>query len=88
MTSKVQFDVYYGAGTVLYGPTGVNLSGFKCIKSKIADPQERTFASVYRWLERGFHIDSETTMLTVQAVINRVHGGEMWELQLIRNTNQ
>ena len=48
MSSKVQFEIFCGEGSVTYGPTGVNLCGFKSIKSKIDRPRDRTFGSVYK----------------------------------------
>ena len=88
MSSKVSFQIYHGEGTMDTGPNGIILRGFKCIRSKIDRAGERTFGSVYRWLEQSFHINSETTILTVHIVINRANEGVWWELMPISTTNE
>ena len=45
MSSKMQFQVFFGDYNVLYGPNGVDLSAFKCTSSDIDKPLERSFGS-------------------------------------------
>ena len=70
MSSKMQFQVFFGNCNILYGPNGVDLSGFKCTSSPIDEPLERSFGSIYKWLQRGFCIDPETHVMTVHALVN------------------
>ena len=60
MSSKMQFQVFYGEYNVMYGLNGVDLSAFKCTSSGIDKPLERSFGSICKWLQRGFHVDPET----------------------------
>src|SRR5205809_7067920 len=60
MSSKLQYQVFFGEDSVGYGPNGIDLSAFKCTQSGIDKPQDRSFGSIYKWLERGFHINPET----------------------------
>jgi hypothetical protein len=71
MASKVQFELYHGEGMVEYGVNRKFLRGFKCIENWIDKSVEWIFRSVYQWLERDFYINSETTILTVHAVVNQ-----------------
>src|SRR6266508_2052405 len=86
MSSKLQFKEFFGEGSVGYGPNGIDLSGFKCTQSGIDKPGDRSFVSIYKWLERGFRINPETHVLTVQTVVTWANEGVLWELMLIRNT--
>src|SRR5213592_4733237 len=86
MSSKLQFKVFFGEGSVGYGPNGIDLSGFKCTQSGIDKPRDRSFVSIYKWLERGFRINPETHVLTVQTVVRWANEGAVWELMPIRNT--
>ena len=86
MSSKIQFQVFYGEGSVRYGPNGIDLSAFKCSSSGIDKPGDRSFGSIYKWLERGFRINPETHVLTVQTVVRWANEGAVWELMPIRNT--
>src|SRR5438876_11581444 len=86
MSSKIQFQVFYGEGSVRYGPNGIDLSAFKCSSSGIDKPGDRSFGSIYKWLERGFRINPETHVLTVQTVVRWANEGVVWELMPIRNT--
>src|SRR5438128_7199763 len=86
MSSKLQFKVFFGEGSVGYGPNGIDLSGFKCTQSGIDTPGDRSFISIYKWLERGFRINPETHVLTVQTVVIWENEGVLWELMPIRNT--
>src|SRR6266540_3811586 len=86
MSSKLQFQVFYGEGSVRYGPNGIDLSAFKCSSSGIDKPGDRSFGSIYKWLERGFRINPETHVLTVQTVVTWANEGVLWELIPIRNT--
>ena len=45
----------YGEYNVMYGPNGVDLSAFKRTSSGIDKPLERSFGSICKWLQRGFH---------------------------------
>ena len=65
MSSKLQFQVFFGEGSFGYGPHGIDLSAFKCTQSGIDKPRDMSFGSIYKWLERGFHINPETHVLTV-----------------------
>src|SRR5438132_198712 len=86
MSSKLQFQVFFGEGSVGYGPNGIDLSAFKCTQSGIDKPQDRSFGSIYKWLEHGFRINPETHVLTVQTLVTWANEGVLWELMPIRNT--
>ena len=47
MSSKLQFQVFFGEGNVGYGPNGIDLSGFKCTQSEIDKPRDRSFGFIY-----------------------------------------
>src|SRR5438105_2833969 len=76
----------FGEGSVGYGPNRIDLSAFKCTQSGIDNPRNRSFGSIYKWLERGFHINLETHVLTVQTLVTWANKGILWELMPIRNT--
>ena len=86
MSSKLQFQVFYGEGSVRYGPNGIDLSGFKSTQSGIDKPGDRSFVSIYKWLERGFRINLETHVLTAQTLVTWENECVVWELMPIRNT--
>src|SRR5438105_11368192 len=86
MSSKLQFQVFSGEGSVAYGPTGIDLSAFKCTQSEIDKPGDRSFGSIYKCLECGFRINPETHVLTVQTLVTWANEGVVWELMPIRNT--
>ena len=66
----MQFQVFYDDYNVLYGPNGVDLSAFKYTSSAIDKPLQRSFGSIYKWLQRGFRVDPETHVMTVQSLVN------------------
>src|SRR6266508_6848133 len=76
----------FGEGSVGYGPNGIDLSAFKYTQSGIDKPGDRSFGSIYKWLERGFRINPETYVLTVQTLVTWANEGIVWELMPIRNT--
>src|SRR6266540_603631 len=86
MSSKLQFQVFFGEGSVGYGPNGIDLSAFKCTQRGIDKPRDRSFGSIYKWLERGFHINPETHVLTIQTLVTWANEGVLWELMPICNT--
>ena len=86
MSSKVRFRIFHGEGSVGYGPTGVDLSTFTCSTCGIDRPHERSFGSIYKWLERNLGVNAETHVLTVQTVVSWSSEGFLWELMDIRNT--
>src|SRR6266498_4110458 len=86
MSSKLQFQVFFGEASVGYGPNGIDLSAFRCTQSGIDKPRDRSFGSIYKWLERGFHINLETHVLTIQTIVTWANEGVLWELMPIRNT--
>ena len=87
MSSKMQFQVFYGDYNVMYGPNGVDLSAFKCTYSAIDKPLERSFDSIYKRLQRGFCVDPETHVMTVHALVNWEVEGDLWELMIIHSTD-
>ena len=87
MSSKMQFQVFFGDYNVLYGRNGVDLSAFKSTSSGIDKPLERSFGSIYKWLQRGFRVDPESHVMTVQAPVNWEVEGELWELMMINSTH-
>ena len=54
MSTKLQFEIYYGKGSVVEGPYGVQLNGFSRTRKGIDKPWDKSFGSVHRWLKRGF----------------------------------
>ena len=87
MSSKMQFQVFYGEYNVMYGPNGVDLSAFKRTSSGIDKPLERSFGSICKWLQRGFHVDPLTHVITVQSLVNWEVDSELWELMMIHSTD-
>src|SRR6185436_500405 len=87
MSSKMQFQVFFGDYNVLYGPNGVDLSTFKCTSSAIDKPLERSFGSIYKWLQRGFRVDPETHVTTVLSLVNWEVESGLWELMMIHSTD-
>ena len=87
MSSKMQFQVFYGEYNVMYGPNGVDLSAFKRTSSGIDKPLERSFGSICKWLQRGFHVDPLTHVITVQSLVNWEVESELWELMMIHSTD-
>ena len=85
MSSKMQFQVFYGEYNVMYGPNGVDLSAFKRTSSGIDKPLERSFGSICKWLQRGFHVDPLTHVITVQSLVNWEVESELWELMMIHS---
>ena len=65
MSTKLQFEIYYGEDSVVEGPYRVQLNGFSRTWKGIDKPWDKSFGSVHSWLERGFKIDTETHALTV-----------------------
>src|SRR6266540_1408302 len=86
MLSNLQFQVFFGEGSVGYGPNRIDLSAFNCTQSGIDKPRDRSFCSIHKWLERGFHINPETHVLTVQTLVTWANKGVLWELMPIRKT--
>ena len=86
MSSKMQFQVFFGDYNILYGPNGVDLSAFKYTSSVIDKPLESSFGSIYKWLQRGFRVDPETHVMTVQSLVNWEVESELWELMMIHST--
>ena len=86
MSTGVQFMIFSGEGSVANGPTGVELNGFTHTRKAIDRPTERSFQSIYNWLERGFRVNRDTHFLTVQTLVNRTNEGAMWDLMTISNT--
>ena len=56
MSSKMQFQVFYGDYNILSGPNGVDLSAIKCTSSAIDKPLERSFGFICKWLQLGMAI--------------------------------
>ena len=69
MSSKMQFQVFFGNCNILYGPNRVDLSAFKSTSSAIDKPLEMSFGSIYKWLQRGFRVDPETHVMTVHSLL-------------------
>src|SRR6266498_1533609 len=84
--ASCSFKYFFGEGSVGYGHNGIDLSAFKCTQSGIYKPRDRSFGSIYKWLECGFHINLETHVLTVQTIVTWANEGVLWELMPIRNT--
>ena len=66
MSSKMQFQIFYGDYNVLYGSNGVDLSDFKCTSSAIDKSLERSFGSICKWLQHGFRVDPLTHVIAIQ----------------------
>jgi len=78
--------IFCGEGSVENGPTGVELNGFTHTRKAIDRPIERSFQSIYNWLEKGLRVNRDTHFLTVQTLVNRANEGAMWDLMTISNT--
>src|SRR6185503_3506182 len=48
---------------------------------------ERSFDSIYKWLQRGFRNDPETHVMTVQSLVNWEVKSDLWELMMIHSTD-
>ena len=83
----MQFQVFFGDYNILYGPNGVDLSAFKCTSSAICKPLERSFGSIYKWLQRGFRVDPKTHVMTVHSLVNWEVESDLWELMMIHITD-
>src|SRR6185312_6615855 len=69
---------------------GVDLSAFKCTSSGIDKPDkplERSFSSICKWLQRGFHVDLLTHVITVQSLVNWEVKSDLWKLMMIHSTD-
>ena len=86
MSSRVQFEIFFGDGSVDNGPNGVQLNNFQRVLRGVDRPAERTFQSVYNWLEKGLRTNRDTHFLTVQTVVNWASEGVRWQLMTISNT--
>ena len=82
----MQFQIFFGDYNVLYEPNGVDLFAFKCTSSAIDKPLERSFGSIYKWMQRGFRVDPETHVMTVQSLVNWEVESDLWELMTGRST--
>src|SRR6185312_11284684 len=87
MSSKMQFQVFFGDYNVLYEPNGVDISGFMCTSSAIDKPLERSFGFICKWLQRGFRVDPETHVTIIQSLVNWEVESDLWELMMIHNTD-
>ena len=67
MSSKMQFQVFFGDYNILYGPNGVDLPAFKCTCRAIDKPLEMSFNSICKWLQRGFRVDPLTHVTLLQS---------------------
>jgi hypothetical protein len=84
----MQFQVYYGEGSVLYGPYGADLSGFRSTMKMVDRPLERSFSSILKWLERGFRVNPNTHFVSVDCLVSFEVEGDDWELMRINNTEE
>ena len=80
------FQVYYGDGNAMHTPWGLDLSQFKSRNVGIDKPFERSFGSIQKSLERGFGVNPETHVLSVQVVVNWEVEDEKWDLMVIKST--
>jgi len=88
MSSKVQFTLYLGDGTIENGPNGVLLTNFQRTFKYIDRPGQRSIKSIYYWLVIGLRINVETHLLSVQTFVNWADEGvNLWELMTITNTD-
>ena len=86
MSSRVQFTLFLGDGTVDHGPNGVELNNFKKTTKYIDRPAQRSFESIYNWLVLGLRTNVETHFLSVQTLVNWANEGvNLWELMMITN---
>ena len=75
MSSKMQFQVFFGDYNVLV------------TSSAIDKPLERSFGSIYKWLQRGFCVDPETHVMTVHSLVNWEVESDLCELMMIHSTD-
>ena len=80
MSEKLVFKIFYGEGEIIYGPNGVDLSGFPSISKGILRVNERTIQDVRNWMLRRFGLDPERHGLNLQGLVSRVRTGFYWEL--------
>lgn len=71
MSEKLVFQIFYGEGEVVYGLTGVDLSGFPSIHRGISRANERTIGGVRNWLMRVFRLDPERYNLNLRGLVSR-----------------
>ena len=86
MSSKMQFQVFFGDYNVLYGPNGVDLLPLSAHLA-IDKSLEMSFGSICKWLQRGFRVDPETHVMTVQSLVNWEVESDLWELMMIHSTD-
>ena len=87
MSSKMQFQVFFGDHIILYGTNRVDLSAFKCTSSAIDKSLEMSFGSIYKWLQRGFRVDPLTHVMTVHFLVNWEVEVDLWKLMMIHSTD-
>src|SRR5438128_8253503 len=56
------------------------------MQSRIDKSLYSIFCSIFKWLERVLHINPETHVLTIQALVTWANEGVLWELMPIHNT--
>ena len=89
MSSKVQFTLYLGDGTIENGPNGVLLTNFQRTFKYIDRPGQRSIESIYYWLVIGLRINVETHFLSVQTLANWADEGvNLWELMGVDDDKQ
>ena len=88
MSTKIQFTILFGEGTLEYGPMGVVANGFKKSTKYVENPGSKSFADIFNWLARGVRVDLSTHHLMVQTFVNWSNEAVFWELMTIENTEQ
>ena len=88
MSSKIQFTIMFGEGTLENGPMGVVANGFNKSTKYVENPGSKSFGDIFNWLARGLRVDLSTHHLMVQTFVNWSNEAVIWELMTIENTEQ
>ena len=87
MGDKLIFQIYYGEGEIMYGPNGVDLSGFRHVMKGLSKANERNIVGVCKWLMRFFQLDPQQYELKLKGVLSRASHGYFGELVPIEATS-
>ena len=80
----VNFKIYYGQGTILEGPEGIDLRYFQSATVPLARPEQHTWGAVMRWLFHTFQVDRDVYDLKLSCLSPRRAQPTYWELVQLR----
>ena len=87
MSDVANFKIYYGRGTIMEGPEGIDLRYFQSAAVPLPRPEQRTFGAVMRWLFHTFQVDRDVYDLRLSCLAPRAGQPTYWELVQLKGTN-